>query len=65
MCFRDLHDELRREGINVTQSQIRWAINAGKIDRPSLDGSLRFVFGPDHLEQLRRLFAAKIQEPLG
>ena len=59
MCFRDLHDELRRNGIDVTQSQIRWAINSGKVVRPSLDGSLRFDFQQDHLEQLRQLFATK------
>ncbi|MEI8371655.1 MAG: hypothetical protein WCJ35_02355 [Planctomycetota bacterium] len=61
MCFRDLQDELRRYGIDVTQSQIRWAITSGKIVRPPLDGSLRFVFGPEHVEQLRQIFAVKTE----
>jgi hypothetical protein len=58
MCLRDLLTALRGEGVAVTESQVRWAITSAKIDRPPLDGSLRFDFGQDHLEQLRRLFGA-------
>jgi len=43
----------------VSDSQVRWAINSGKIKRPPLDGSLRFVFNDEHLEQLKTLFEAK------
>jgi hypothetical protein len=62
MCFRDLHDALRRLGIDKTPSQIRWAINSGKIDRPALDGSLRFNFTQEHVEQLRQCFEANVGE---
>ncbi len=59
MCMRDLITALRQEGLAITETQIRWAITSGKIPRPELDGSLRFDFGPEHLDQLRRLFGKK------
>lgn len=59
MCLRDLLAELRRDGISVTEPQVRWAINSGKIPRPPLDGSLRFVFEENHLDALRRVFERK------
>lgn len=59
MCLRDVLATLRTEGRSITEPQIRWAITSGKISRPSLDGSLRFVFDDQHLEQLRQLFATK------
>jgi len=62
MCMRDLLVALRQEGLAVTETKIRWAITSEKITRPSLDGSLRFVFGEQHLEQLRQLFATKSEE---
>jgi hypothetical protein len=55
MCFRDLIQALNAEGIALTESQVRWALRTGKIDRPERDGSLRFVFSQDHVEQLRKL----------
>jgi hypothetical protein len=62
MCFRDLIAALQNAGVAVNDSQVRWAITSGKIDRPPLDGSLRFVFSPEHVEQLKRLFAARDQQ---
>jgi hypothetical protein len=56
MCLRDLMTALHCSGIDATESQVRWAISSGKIDRPPLDGSLRYNFSEIHLEQLRRLF---------
>jgi hypothetical protein len=56
MCLRDLLLSLKQDGIEVTESQVRWAITSGKVDRPPLDGSLRFDFGEHHLCQLRELF---------
>ena len=47
---------MRCDGVEVTEPQIRWAITSEKIDRPPLDGSLRFVFDAHHIEQLRRVF---------
>ena len=62
MCLRDVLATLRTEGLSITEPQIRWAITSGKINRPLLDGSLRFVFDDQHLEQLRQLFATKSTE---
>lgn len=56
MCLKDLLKRLRHEGVNVTEAQIRWAINSGNVTRPPLDGSLRFVFGEEHVVELRRWF---------
>lgn len=56
MCLKDLLAALRREGLAVTEAKVRWAIVSGKIARPTLDGSLRFDFREQHLEDLRRLF---------
>jgi hypothetical protein len=56
MCFRDLLATLRRQGVLVTESQIRWAITSGKVPRPPIDGSLRFDFGETHVKQLREYF---------
>ena len=55
MCFRDLIQALNAEGIALTESQVRWALRTGRIQRPEMDGSLRFVFSQDHVEQLRKL----------
>ena len=63
MCFRDLIAALRRAGLAVTDSQVRWAINSGKIDRPPLDGSLRFVFTEEHVQQLKTLFKDEKEKP--
>jgi len=59
MVWKDLLTALRSEGFNVSESQVRWAIASGKINRPSLDGSLRFVFTQEHLQQLKRLFTGE------
>jgi hypothetical protein len=56
MCFKDTLDTLRAEGIEITATQLRWAINSGKISRPPLDGSLTFVFGPQHVAELLDYF---------
>ena len=56
MCLKDLLKALHRDGIAVTEPQIRYAIISGKVDRPPLDGSLRFVFNEAHIAQLRTLF---------
>ncbi len=61
MCMRDVLIIMRRDGLPVTESRIRWAISSGKVDRPPLDGSLRFDFGGHHLDQLRRVFAAQVE----
>jgi hypothetical protein len=62
MCLRDLLSLLRREGLAVSETRIRWAITSGKVARPPLDGSLRFDFQEEHLHELRQLFATKGKE---
>ena len=57
MCYSELIDELRRRGIDVTESQIRWAIKSGKVSRPPLNKGLNFVFGEEHVEQFVQLFS--------
>jgi hypothetical protein len=59
MCYSELIDELRRRGIDVTESQIRWAIKSGKVSRPPLNKGLNFVFGEEHVEQFIQLFSNK------
>ena len=56
MCFGDLRERLRRQGVSVTDTQIRWAITSGKVARPPMDGSLQFVFGEEHVEDLEDYF---------
>jgi hypothetical protein len=59
VCFRELRDELRRSGVNATESQIRWAIKTGKVARPRVDGSLRFDFTRDNAAELATYFAER------
>lgn len=57
MCFKDMLDALRADGLAITSTQLRWAINSGQVSRPPLDGSLRFDFGPQQVAELRAYFA--------
>jgi len=59
MCSKDMMDALRAEGVNVTVPQVRWAIVSGKINRPPLDGSLSFDFGPEQIEELLAYFRSR------
>lgn len=60
MCFGELIDELRRQGIHATESQIRWAIRSGKVSKPPLNKrSLNFDFGEDHVKGLVELFTSR------
>jgi hypothetical protein len=56
MCFGAVRQALLNEGVRATDTQIRWAINTGKIERPVLDRSLRFDFRPQHVAALLRYF---------
>jgi hypothetical protein len=62
MCFGDLMVELRRRRISVTESQIRWALKTSKVTRPKLDGSLRFTFSPENVDEIADHFSQ--QEPV-
>ncbi len=59
MCFRDVLDALRAAGLNINGTQLRWAITSGKIARPPLDGSLRFDFSPQQVDELRNYFTRR------
>ena len=63
MCMKDLVKTLRDRGIDITESQVRWALNSGKISRPPMDGLLRFVFGEAHLANLTLLYPGGIGRP--
>ena len=63
MCMADLVKAFAAEGIPVTEAQIRWAIKSGRVERPKIDGSLRFVFEPHHLAELRQHFAGSKPPP--
>jgi hypothetical protein len=62
MCWRDLMARIGERGLTVTEAQVRWAIRTGKVDRPPLDGSLRFDFGDEHLNQLLAYLGARVVE---
>jgi hypothetical protein len=56
VCLKDLMVVLQGLGHVVTEAQIRWAIKSGKVSRPSLDGSLRFNFGEQHVREFCSYF---------
>lgn len=51
--------ELQRRGVAVTESQLQWALKAGKLTRPKLDGSLRFTFSEENISEIVRHFQSK------
>lgn len=57
MCLRELMDELRRAGVTISETQIRWAIKTGKVSRPRVDGSHRFDFSDENVAELAAHFA--------
>ena len=57
MCFADLLQTLQAEGLTVNEYKIRTALRSGRLSRPRLDRSNRFVFEAQHLKQLRKLFS--------
>lgn len=59
MCLNDVLTTLRDEGLDITENDIRAALRSGRLERPSYDGSRRFVFGPRHLARLRKLYGKK------
>jgi hypothetical protein len=59
MCLKELMDELRRAGVNVSETQIRWAIKTGKLSRPRVDGSHRFDFTAENIAEIAAHFASR------
>jgi hypothetical protein len=60
MCWKELIRTLRKDGLDVTEAKVRWLITSGKVDRPPLDGSLRFKFNRRHLAQVRAVLQEKM-----
>lgn len=56
MVLSDLLRYLAREGLKVTESQIRWAIRQGRVSRPPMDGSLRFQFREENIAEIVAYF---------
>lgn len=59
MCLKELLEELKRQDVTASESQIRWAIKTGKVSRPRVDGSLRFDFTQDNLCELALHFGKR------
>lgn len=59
MCLKELMDELRRAGTEISETQIRWAIKTGKLSRPRIDGSHRFDFSFDNVAEIVAHFAER------
>lgn len=57
-ALRVLRDE---RGLEVTDSQIRWAIRGKRISRPALDGALRFDFKAENLDEIETYFRSRAQ----
>ena len=62
MCFADLLQTLQAEGLTVNEYRIRTALRSGRLSRPRLDRSNRFVFEAQHLKQLRKLFSNQVNK---
>jgi len=63
MCFADLLQTLQAEGLGINENKIRAALRSGRLSRPRLDRSHRFVFERHHLKQLRNLFSNQANKP--
>jgi hypothetical protein len=59
MCFADVLARLREAGISATESQVRWAIRGHHVQRPQLDGSLRFKFSEGNVAELIEHFRSR------
>jgi hypothetical protein len=59
MCMRDLLKRLQSEGLTVSEARLRWAMSTGKVTRPPLDGSLRFDFGEEHVQEILAYLASR------
>lgn len=59
MCLKELMCELKRAGVKVSESQIRWALRTGRVSRPRVDGSLRFDFTVENVADLATYFSER------
>ena len=59
MIFSEMMEELEDHGLNVSPSQVRWAITTKKVERPRVDKSYRFDFSKENIEALVAHFQKK------
>jgi hypothetical protein len=59
MCLTDVLQKLADDGLPLTKRQIRYAIKAGHVSRPRLNGSRAFDFTAADVGELRRHFKRK------
>ena len=57
VCFSELLQDLRDNGIEVSEARIRFAIKSEKVSRPRIDGSLRFDFSEENVAEIVAHFA--------
>jgi hypothetical protein len=55
---------IRLQGVDPSETQVRWAMKTGKLPRPQLDGAHRFVFCQDDVDLAVAFFQgrAMVQE---
>ena len=62
MTLGEVRDALKREGVDLSPSQIDYAIRAGRVEQPSLDGAGNRQFAARHIAALRA-YAAEPRRP--
>ena len=58
MCFGEALC-VRDDNLTVSIMQLRWAIDSGKVARPAMDGTHKFVFGEADVDALRHYFQGR------
>lgn len=59
MVFSDVLKMLQDKGLPVSRAQLRWVITTQKVKRPRVDGSLRFDFSQENVDELISYFESK------
>jgi hypothetical protein len=62
MCSADVLKKLADEGLPITKRQLKYAIKAGHVSRPRLNGSRAFDFTAADVGELRRHFKRKANQ---
>jgi hypothetical protein len=52
-------EELKKSGVSASAAKVRFAITAGHVSRPPLDGSLRFNFSDKNFAELFEYFHSR------
>lgn len=54
MVMSEVLAALRERGLKVQEWHVRFAIKSGKVSRPTIDGSHRFVFGKSDVDKIEK-----------